>query len=118
MMSIRPPQQEQGCESACGSPPVPSASLAAFCGAGTLSSRRARAMFSARPPLANGADRGVGDTGIKRRGTELGIAIQYSVLENQVVDPIIVTAVSCSKHGFWGKGSALGLLNRENPVTN
>jgi len=76
------------------------------------------AMFSARPPLANGADRGVGDTGIKRRGTELGIAIQYSVLENQVVDPIIVTAVSCSKHGFWGKGSALGLLNRENPVTN
>jgi hypothetical protein len=116
MMTIRPQQQGQGCESACGSPsPVPSASLAAFWGAGTLSSG---AMFSARPPLANGADRGVGDTGIKRRGTELGIAIQYSVLENQVVDPIIVTAVSCSKHRFWGKGSALGLLNRENPVTN
>jgi hypothetical protein len=45
MMTIRPPQQGQGCQSACGSPsPVPSASLAAFCGAGTLSSRRARAV--------------------------------------------------------------------------
>src|SRR5215471_6451393 len=33
MMTIRPPQQGQGCQSACGSPsPVLSASLAACCG--------------------------------------------------------------------------------------
>jgi hypothetical protein len=42
-----------GCESACGplSPPL-SASVGAPCGVGTLSSCRARAMLSARPPLA------------------------------------------------------------------
>ena len=39
MMIMRPPQQGQGCENACGSPsPVLSTSLGALCGAGTLSS--------------------------------------------------------------------------------
>src|SRR5271169_237387 len=53
MMIMRPPQQGQGCESACGSlSPLLSASVGARCGVGTLSRCRARAMLSARPPLA------------------------------------------------------------------
>jgi hypothetical protein len=54
MMTMRPPQRGHGCESGLGS--LASAQLvspASGCAAGTSSRRRARAMLSARVPLAN-----------------------------------------------------------------
>ena len=54
MMIMRPPQHGHGCESGLGS--LASAQLvspASGCAAGTSSKWRARAMLSARVPLAN-----------------------------------------------------------------
>jgi len=105
MMIMRPPQHGHGCESGLGS--LASAqlvSLASGCAAGTSSKRRARAMLSARVPLASRTrharralsgrlglldlagdmlqraydlpDRLGGDAGIERRGIEPGVPEQ------------------------------------------
>src|SRR6266851_6792748 len=53
MMSMRPPQQGQGCESPDGPPASVSAGFSGFVAGGATRSWRARAIFSAREPLAN-----------------------------------------------------------------